>query len=205
MKCSFWRQKHRQSNGYLQVTTFPTSELHTGKFLGKTKNVSQHILTLKILPEVSVLQIESDAFTRFGCGDAACFPVCNWRMLHTQMKGRCWCSTTVNFRGDRFSTVLENQMQIWWRNFGVWRVTSHWLLPGKYSIPLAIRLHRTSPKHDQGGLREDLAVEYSLVSWLPNRDCPEMVMWMLTLRSSSQSSPQVRFFRPRCGGYCGYD
>ena len=107
------------------------------------------------------IQVESGAFTHFECGDAACFPVRNWRILHTQMKGRCWCSITVNFRGDRFSSVLENQMQIWSTNFGVWPVTSHWLLPGKYNIPWAIRLHRTSPKHDQGSLREDLAVEYS--------------------------------------------
>ena len=107
------------------------------------------------------VQVESGAFTHFECGDAACFPVRNWRILHTQMKGQCWCSITVNFRGDRFSSVLENQMQIWSTNFGVWPVTSHWLLPGKYNIPWAIRLHRTSPKHDQGSLREDLAVEYS--------------------------------------------
>ena len=32
------------------------------------------------------------------------------------------------------------------------------------AIPSAIRLHRTSPNYDQGSLREDLAVEYSLVS-----------------------------------------
>ena len=70
-------------------------------------------------------------------------------------------SITVNFRGDQSSSVLENQMQIWSTNFGVWPVTSHWLLPGKYNIPSAIRLHRTSPKHDQESLREDLAVEYS--------------------------------------------
>ena len=110
---------------------------------------------------VFYIQIESGAFAHFECGDAACFPVGNRRILHTQMKGRCGCSINVNFRGDRFSSVLENQMQIWSTNFGVWPVTSHWLLTGKYSIPWAIRLHRTSPKHDQGSLREDLAVEYS--------------------------------------------
>ena len=33
-----------------------------------------------------LLQVESGAFTHFGCGDAACFPVHNWRILYTQMK-----------------------------------------------------------------------------------------------------------------------
>ena len=107
------------------------------------------------------VQVESGAFTHFECGDAACFPVRKWRILHTQMKGPCWCSITVNFRGDRFNSVLENQMQIWSTNFGVWPVTLHWLLPGKYNIPWATRLHRTWPKHGQESLREDLTVEYS--------------------------------------------
>ena len=115
-------------------------------------------LQLPIRSQISI-QVESGAFTHLECDDAACFPVRNWRILHTEMKGRCWCSTTANFRGDRFSSVLENQMQIWWTNFGVW--LSHWLFPDKYNIPWEIRLHRTSPKHNQGSLREDLAVEYS--------------------------------------------
>ena len=106
------------------------------------------------------IQVESGALTHFECGDAAFFPVRNWRILHTQMKHRCWCSILFNFRGDQFSSVSENQMQIWSTNFGVSPVTSHWLLPGMYNIPSAIRLHRTSPKQDQGDLREDLAVEY---------------------------------------------
>ena len=96
------------------------------------------------------VQVESGAFTHFECGDAVCFPLRNWRILHTQMKDRCWWSITVSFLADHFSTVLQNEMQIWWTNFGVWPATSHWLLPGKYNIPWAIRLHRTSPKHDQG-------------------------------------------------------
>ena len=92
----------------------------------------------------SQLQVESSAFTHFECGDAAWFPVRNWKILHTQMKGWCWCAVTVNFRGDRFSSVLENQVQIWSTNFGVLPVISHWLLPSKDNIPWTIRLHRTS-------------------------------------------------------------
>ena len=85
------------------------------------------------------VKVESGAFTHFECGEAACFPVRNWRILRTQMKGRCWCFITISFHGDRFSSVLENQMQIWSTNFGVWPVSSHWLLPSKYNIPSAIR------------------------------------------------------------------
>ena len=67
-----------------------------------------------------MLQVKSGAFTHFECGNAACFSVRNWRILHTKMKGRRRCSTADNFRGHRYSSVLENQMQIWWTNFGVW-------------------------------------------------------------------------------------
>ena len=119
------------------------------------------IAILFLFNDFAVIQVESGAFTHFERGDPACFPVSNWRILHTKVKGRCWCSITVNFRGGRFSSVLENQMQIWSTNFGVWPVTSHWLLPGKYGIAWAIRLHRTPPQYDQGSLREDLAVVYS--------------------------------------------
>ena len=141
-----------------------------------------------------------DRFLHFGCGDAACFPVHNWRILYTQMKAQRIRYTASNFRGDRFSSVLENQMQIYSTNFGVWPVTSHCLLPGKYNISWAISLHRTSPKHDQGSLREDSAVEYSrcysfLVKLIAivQRWLASALMWMLTLRSSSEWNLEVQF------------
>ena len=57
------------------------------------------------------IQFEWGAFTHFGCGDAACFPVDNWRILYAQMKAQYIRYILTDFHVNRFSSVFENQLQ----------------------------------------------------------------------------------------------
>ena len=77
-------------------------------------------LTIEVLTFClsSVLQVESLSLTDFGCGDAACFPVHNWRILYIQMKARCIRYITTDFHVGRFSSVFENQLQSCSTDFG---------------------------------------------------------------------------------------
>ena len=76
--------------------------------------------TVSVYSMVSLclLQVESGAFTHFGCGDAACFPVHNWRILYTQMKTQCIRYIATDFHEDRFSSIFENRLQSWSTDFG---------------------------------------------------------------------------------------
>ena len=88
----------------------------------KDRRYGTNMLTIQLSRSntpVGDIQVESGAFTHFGCGDTACFPVHNWRILHTQMKAQCIRYTATDFHVDRFSRVFENQLQSWWTDFGL--------------------------------------------------------------------------------------
>ena len=54
-----------------QYIRYVATDCHVDRFSSVFEN------QLQSSPNQAVVQIESDAFTYFGCGDAACFPVHN--------------------------------------------------------------------------------------------------------------------------------
>ena len=58
------------------VTTYVESRSLTSQFLLKLLGNGE-IYGVVLYTIKYIVQVESDAFTHFGCGDAACFPVYN--------------------------------------------------------------------------------------------------------------------------------